>query len=272
MELEITVGPDRFAVVIDDPAELGIPLDFAGDQARAFYLEPARAVAVEAEGFVGDRRRGGSANCETLTVTPHGNGTHTECVGHITMDRHYLVDIETPPLLPAVLITVTAANLSSTDDTYRGNSSPDDEVICEEALQRALDALEPLDRRFTTAVVLRLSNRSPVLRDHSGTNPVYLTDQASRWLRDRGCDHLLVELPSVDREDDGGGLSSHHTFFGATPDEPPDGAARSRTITEMIAVPRSASDGPYALALQVPRLHTDAAPTRPVLYALRRLP
>ena len=42
---------------------------------------------LRAGSFVGDTRAGGSCNCEILTLAPHCNGTHTECVGHVTDDR-----------------------------------------------------------------------------------------------------------------------------------------------------------------------------------------
>jgi arylformamidase len=41
-----------------------------------------------------------------------------------------------------------------------------------------------------------------------------------------------------------------------------------RTITEMIHVPGEVPDGDYLLELQLPHFINDAAPSRPVLYAV----
>ena len=75
--------------------------------------------------------------------------------------------------------------------------------------------------------------------------------------------HLLLDLPSVDPEHDGGALAAHKAFWGL-PDRPRHGA----TITELIAVPDTAEDGLYLLNLQTAALENDASPSRPILIKL----
>ena len=82
-------------------------------------------------------------------------------------------------------------------------------------------------------------------------------------LVESGVKHLLVDLPSVDREVDGGRLEAHHAFW-TVPDNPRHGC----TITELIHVPDSAPDGLYLLNLQVAPMDNDAAISRPVLHPL----
>ncbi len=48
---------------------------------------------MQAGEFLGDTRSGGSCNAEVLTLTPHCNGTHTECIGHITDERITLAEV-----------------------------------------------------------------------------------------------------------------------------------------------------------------------------------
>jgi len=72
----------------------------------------------------------------------------------------------------------------------------------------------------------------------------------------------LLDLPSVDREQDDGKLAAHHAFW-----DFPHVIDRCRSITEMIYVPDEVLDGDYLLELQVPHFINDAAPSRPVLYA-----
>ena len=78
-------GPMR--VDLDQPLDLSIPYDFAGEQPSHFDAPRASATALHAGSFVGDVRLGGSCNCEELRLIPHCNGTHTECVGHVTSER-----------------------------------------------------------------------------------------------------------------------------------------------------------------------------------------
>ena len=105
-------------------------------------------------------------------------------------------------------------------------------------------------------------------RDDPSILEPYLTEDAAR-LCAAGFHHLLVDLPSVDREDDGGGLYAHRAFWGlddgqtALGDKP----APTRTITELCRLPAPVGDGLYLLSLQVAPLAADAAPSRPVLFA-----
>jgi arylformamidase len=97
----------------------------------------------------------------------------------------------------------------------------------------------------------------------TGTNPPYLEAQACTWLRSIGVKHLLLDLPSVDRENDNGQLAAHHAFW-----DFPNTVDKQRTITEMVFVPDTLRDGSFILELQVPHFINDAAPSRPLLYAL----
>jgi hypothetical protein len=75
-----------------------------------------------------------------------------------------------------------------------------------------------------------------------------------------------LDLPSVDRETDGGELVFHHAFWGI-----PDNPDFERTITELIFVDDSISDGLYLLEMQLASFENDASPSRPVLYAIEKV-
>ena len=75
--------------------------------------------------------------------------------------------------------------------------------------------------------------------------------------------HLLLDLPSVDREEDAGLLLAHHAFW-CYPAQPRCAA----TITELIFAPDEVEDGLYLLNIQVTSLVLDASPSKPVLYRL----
>ena len=54
----------------------------------AWYVAPASMQPVRGDGFVGAVAEGGSVNFRDVIFNPHGHGTHTECLGHITSDVH----------------------------------------------------------------------------------------------------------------------------------------------------------------------------------------
>src|SRR6185369_11692846 len=88
-------------VDLSSPIDISIPLNFNGPQPNAYGAEPAWSQACESGDLVGDTRRGGSCNFEQYTLTPHCNGTHTECVGHITLERISVADCLRDVFLPA---------------------------------------------------------------------------------------------------------------------------------------------------------------------------
>lgn len=270
MRIFVEVSEEQREVDLSRPVSIGMVLDFGGEQAGAYSLERAKSLPVRAGDFVGDRRQGGSVNCEELTLYPHGNGTHTEGVGHITEERISVSDVELPPLMGAVLLSTPLRRLGDVKESYEGRWEASDLVVCAADLREAAKDIEA-PGGFWRALILRVERgaefRGP-RADHSGQNPPYLTREAVDWVREKGCEHLLVELPSVDREDDGGGVPNHRRFFDAY-EEPVSLASRQRTITELVDIPGELRDGLYLLSLRLPRLRTDAVPSNPVLYSFK---
>ncbi len=126
------------------------------------------------------------------------------------------------------------------------------------------DSLEGFDLNVEALIIRTKPNdHSKTNRQYSGTNFPYLTLGAMQRIVDAGVQHLLVDLPSVDREEDGGALAAHHLFWNV-PAEP----NFQKTITELIYVPNEISDGDYILNLQVSNFANDAAPSRPMLFDL----
>jgi arylformamidase len=233
--------------------------------ARAFHLPPPSSRPVRAGPFLGSVREGGSVNCHELTLTPHGDGTHTECVGHIVEERVAVAELAPTGLLPALLVSARATPLAGSGEGYGGEHKGLDLVVTGASLARAAGAI-PLEG---CALVVRAS---PGEGDLSGQNPPYFTAEALAWMLARGVAHLLTDLPSIDREDDGGHLANHRRFWGLAPGATAlEGAASPKTVTELCRLPAALVDGRYLLSLQVPPLHTDAAPSRPVLYPLEAL-
>jgi len=120
---------------------------------------------------------------------------------------------------------------------------------------------------------------------HASNGAPFLSIEAMQVLVAAGVQHLVVDLPSVDRLHDGGRMAAHHAYWemerGESPSasvpsasapspSTPSESARTRTITELCYIPDIVPDGPYLLDLQVPPFRSDAAPSRPVLYPITR--
>ncbi len=234
------------------------PLDPYGQQPNAFGLPRAASAPFEVGPFVGDTRRGGSVNCEVVRLAPHGNGTHTECLGHIVDARTSIADTLTAPVLVTRLVTVDTVELEASGETYGAPHAPGDRVITAAALAHAATTPPPAMGIRTRDTVPRHS------RDWSGSNPPYLTTEATEWLVTNHVEHVLLDVPSIDREEDDGLLPNHHAYWRVAPGSrvaTPD-SRRQATITEMFDAPDSCADGLYLLFVQIPGLALDAAPSR----------
>jgi kynurenine formamidase len=252
MIAEIDHHGHRFRVDLSKPIDLSVPLAAGEGHVRAWYVGPVVMEPIRAGDTVYTIKDGAPVNFRNVHFNPHGHGTHTESVGHITPDVEPVGDLLKRYFFTAQLISVRPEERRAPDGKV-------DTVITLEQLRNAID------ERPTEAVVLRTLPNSPdkAARNWSGTNATYLEPTAAAWLRSIGVRHLLIDVPSVDREEDGGALAAHHAFW-----DFPNTIDLTRTITEMILVPDAARDGRYLLELQLPNFINDAAPSRPVLYAL----
>lgn len=238
--------------------DISIPLRFNEAQPTFFGAPPASAEAITAGSFVGDVRHGGSCNCSVHTLAPHCNGTHTECVGHVTQERLSVRDLALRHFSAALLISVTP------------EPSSGDLVISLAALQAAIGRVTLSD--YQALVVRTLPNDSSKLTRNydAGSLPPYFALDAMRHVVEQGIDTLVVDLPSIDRAQDGGKLAAHRIFWGMPPGSTSATTVTRKhaTITEMAFIDNAVPDGAYLLNLQVAPFMIDAAPSRPILLPL----
>ena len=258
MKLTLEKDGRRYSFQTEKGMDLSISMNPNGP--RAWYVEPMRIEPVRTEQFLGSVAEGGAVNFRDVYFNPHGHGTHTENVGHI-------IDTDVPVVKSvdsshyfAKLVTVVLMRQDATQGVSQGASqgaSQGDWVINEESLLG-------MDLKVEALIIRTKPNdHSKVQRQYSGTNFPYLTISAMQRIVDAGVQHLLIDLPSVDREEDGGELAAHHLFWNV-PVEP----NFQKTITELIYIPNEIADGMYVLNLQVSNFANDAAPSRPMLFDL----
>lgn len=263
MKLTISINHQDYQVN-PAPLHISIPLNFNGIQPNSYGVPQAQGHAFEGGGFVGDVRQGGSCNFEVYTFIPHCNGTHTECVGHLTAERIAIHTTLNDVFIPATLISVQPTIGTATQDTYNPAFNPTDLVLDKAALFAALDGK---DSSFFEAMIIRTlpNNATKKGRDYTQEDAPFFSIEGMAYLRALGVKHLLIDTPSVDRLHDEGKLSAHRVFFEIDTLKPADNLY---TITEFIFVEDSILDGKYLLNLQIAAFMTDAAPSRPVLMEL----
>lgn len=255
---------------LGEPIDISIPLDFYGGQVNAFGVENASARAVEAGEMIGDTRRGGSCNFEQITLVPHCNGTHTECVGHITHERISVNTCLKDVLVPAVLVSVKPEPANASGETYSVAFGEKDILITAKSLSARLQATNADRGSEPLALAVRTlpNNDEKLTRRYGEEMPPYFSNEAMEFIVRLGIKHLLVDLPSIDRLDDQGKLSNHRIFWSVQPGqfEIDPGTRVNATITELIYVPNETPDGEYLLNLQIAPFVAEASPSRPLLF------
>ena len=239
--------------------DLSIPLSADADSVRAWYCEPVKIEPVINGNFIGDVNQGGSVNFRNVFLNPHGNGTHTECVGHISKENFTLNQCLKEFHFHAAVFSVKPEK--SWNDTFQ----TDDFVISKDNLQAAANELDAEKVKLCKALIIRTLPNEVDKKHHnySNTNPPYLTKDAIEHIVNMGIDHLIMDLPSVDREVDNGALMAHHLFWNY-----PSNPELHKTITEMAYVPDEVSDGIYFLNIQITSLENDASPSKLMLFRI----
>lgn len=249
---------NNFKIDLSKPMDISIPLSNTNENPIAWYLEKLEISPVKNGDWIGKVSSGSSStNFNNIFFNPHGHGTHTECLGHITREFYSINDCLKQFFFMAELISVLPETINN------------DLIITKSQIEKALDYYENL--AMPEALIIRtLPNKIEKLsKKYSNTNPPYLDEAAAIYIREIGIKHLLIDLPSVDKEHDEGKLLAHRAFWNVKNITILNHDARMDcTITELIFVDDKIFDGTYLLNIQMASFVNDASPSKPVLYSI----
>jgi kynurenine formamidase len=244
---------NKYQIDLSKPIDISIPLSNTDENPIAWYIEKPEIEPVKFGDWIGKVSEGSSTNFNNIFFNPHGHGTHTECLGHITREFYSINQCLKQFFFKAELISITPEDINS------------DLVITKNQIERALNGKTP------EAIIIRtLPNlESKKHKNYSKSNPPYLSEEAAIYIREIGVQHLLIDLPSMDREEDEGKLLAHKAFWNVkNVNNLNDDARLNCTITEMIFVDNTIQDGSYILNLQFASFENDASPSKPILYRI----
>jgi kynurenine formamidase len=243
----------NFEIDLSKHIDISIPLSNTDANPIAWYIEKPTIEPVKFGNWIGKVSEGSSTNFNNIFFNPHGHGTHTECLGHITREFYSINQCLKQFFFTAELISIDPESING------------DKIITKEQIEKGLSGKTP------DAIIIRtLPNLdSKKHKNYSKTNPPYLLEEAATFIRESGIKHLLIDLPSVDREEDEGRLLAHKAFWNVKDVNNLNEDARlDCTITEMIFVNDSVKDGSYILNLQMAPFENDASPCKPVLFKI----
>ncbi len=247
MKAIIEYNSRKIQIDVSKPIDISIAIDAQSQNVNAWYIDDPKIKPEKFDDKEVSVANGAVVNFNSIHFNPHSHITHTECVGHITEEVHSVNQNLKHFFHLSEVITVVPIKKDG------------DFVIATKQLKMALR------NKKRDAVIIRTL---PNLEDkksarYSNTNPTYLLEEAAIFLREKGIKHLLIDLPSVDKEKDKGKLLAHNAFWNTAGD-----IRMDATITEFIYVPNEVEDGEYLLNLMIAPFENDATPSKPILYKL----
>jgi len=266
---ELQWGQERARFDLDRPIDCAWPLHFADaplsertdENPAAFGLPAPFAEPIRFGDTALATKEGAPVNCHTLHLCPHGAGTHTECAAHISDNHIRVLNAVSGTPLVAVLLDVTPKRFAESADRHGGTRHPEDLVVDAAEISAKFATTWGTTDALPEATILRALDPQRTSPDNfSGQNPAYLTSEAIDALLAQGAHHLVTDLPSIDREQDGGTTPSHARFFSARP---------LGTVTEMARLGPAVLAGRYLMQLHLPPFMWESAPSRPILFPLQ---
>ncbi|MBB1139553.1 cyclase family protein [Myroides sp. WP-1] len=255
MKATLSISDHNYTVDFSQPIDISIPLSNTEKNPIAWYLDTPIIEPVRMGDWIGKVSEGqSSTNFNNIAFNPHGHGTHTECLGHITRNFYSINDTLKTFVFLAQVVTIQPEKISNGDAVI------------------TLGQIRQLwQEKGQQAIVIRTLPNEEVKKHskYSHTNPPYLAAEAATFLREQGIKHLLIDLPSVDKEKDEGKLLAHKAFWKVDDvDQVNADAQFDATITEMIYVPTTVKDDFYILNIQIASFVNDASPSKPILYQI----
>jgi len=249
MKIKIKLNNKKYKVNFSKPIDISLPIKASKKNVNAWYIDVPKIEPVVDGNWVASVEKGASVNFNNIAFNPHAHGTHTECVGHITKEFHSVNKVLKTFFFIAELVSVLPEIQENGDS-----------VITKKQLENLID-----DDNIEALIIRTLpNNEEKKSRQYSHTNPPFLAEDAAKYIKEIGIKHLLIDLPSVDKEKDDGKLLAHKAFWNFEEKQRLDA-----TITEFVYVKNKVKDGIYLLNLQIASFENDASPSKPILYKIK---
>jgi arylformamidase len=249
VKIKIKLNNKKHKVNLSKPIDISLTLSASKDNVNAWYLDSPQIEPVIDGNWIASVEKGASVNFNTIQFNPHAHGTHTESIGHITKEFHSVNDSLKTFFFIAELISISPEIQANIDH-----------VITKNQVENAIKG-----KNIEALIIRTLPNTSEKeTAQYSNSNPPFLSEEAAIFIREIGVKHLLIDLPSVDKENDQGKLLAHKAFWDYHGEQRMDA-----TITEFVYIKNNVKDGTYLLNLQIASFENDASPSKPVLYKLK---
>ena len=266
MQLIIEHKGNKFTIDPKQSIDISIPYNFNGEQPNFYDVDKGSLTTLKTDGQSWSIAEGAGCNVVEISMNIHCTGTHTESVGHLLENPGNIGSILTDTFIPTHLITVEPVKFGNCNESYHYQVEKDELVISMEDIKSQIKKWS--DSTPTALIIRTLPNKgSKKTLRFTTSPPPFFTNESLQYIIQLGIQHLIVDLPSVDRMADDGILGNHRIFWGDENNPHSEVNPNSKkTITELAYIPNSVKDGFYFVNIQIPHFVCDAAPSRPLLF------
>ena len=257
MEVVVKHNNNSYRINQSSGKSLSIPYNYNGDQPSFYDAEKGSAIPMKQNGFIGLVNDESGCNVMNINQNIHCTGTHTECAGHILPDSISINDVLSHEYYLTELISISSISALETNETYHVPFSKEDKIIT----KRMIEGKIP-DKALGLIIRTLPNSLSKMNQRYNATNTIFFTKEAIKYITDCKIRHLVVDMPTIDKYDDGGHLGNHHLFFENNP-------PYKKTITEMAYIDNEIIDGSYLMTIEIPPMVLDAAPSRPFIFDIK---
>jgi len=245
--------------------DISIPYKFNGDQPNFYDVNPGQSSPLKSGETTYSVIAGAGCNVIEISMNIHCTGTHTECVGHLLENPGDVGMVLKDIIIPALLITVDPNSFIDTEELYHCSVNNSELVISSKSIHKEV---EKWKEHQPKALIIRTTPNTEEKKYYQYTMnpPPFFTNDALKNITNLGIEHLVVDLPSIDRISDNGILGNHRIFWGDGKNAKGEvNSDSTKTITELAFITDDVLDGFYFLNIQLPHFECDAAPSRPIL-------
>ena len=255
----INIDNNNYKIDLNNPIDISIPI--SPKYNPSFYDDkPLKIKYFENNNKVWSIAHGASCNIPVLHLNIHCGATHTECRSHITKEKITIVQCQKNVFTRAHLITLRPRK--NTNNTYHHKIDKNDFLITKEML---IEKFSNIDKKSLNSLIIRTlpNTKSSIHKNYDLIKNSFFSNEAIDYITKLGINNLIVDIPSIDKYDDGGQLGNHRIFWELDSDRP-----NRNTITEFAYISDEIEDGDYMLLLNILNIELDASPCRPIIYRI----
>jgi len=161
MIAELSFGGQKVRAALDRGVSLAIAVEFGAPGPRHFGVGAPASRPFSIGNFSGSVATGASANCSTITLTPHCQMTHTESVAHLTREGGDAWRVVPRGPMPAVVVSVVPEQARESNETTDPQPFATDTLISKRRLRAAWPMTRMVDRLAAKGLIFNDVDPAP---------------------------------------------------------------------------------------------------------------